>query len=344
MVTFNHERFIAQAVESVMMQVVDFQIEVVIGEDCSTDKTRSILIELQRKYPDRLRLLLRERNLGMQENFCDAVRACRGKYIAFLEGDDYWLSPDKLQRQADFLESKPECALCFHDVWLVKDGQSEKPVRWHSDPMRQFYTLEDMARGNFIQTPSVMCRGIAFARPFPKFFHTLPMCDWPLWILCAQKGTLGYINEVMAAYRIHAGGVWSSRSELIRVERSVVAARILQKEWAPELPRMRETLAALRLTGDGWTNLLFADAAEKLKSGGLLKGALRFSVLGLKYRGLRWNVKCFIGLLCFLPLSREQFLTLLYSPAKAWAPLVKRQLLARWARGYKSRRNAPGTR
>ena len=101
MITYNHERFIAQAVESALMQETDFDYEIVIGEDCSTDGTRQVLLDLHDRHPDRIRLLLREKNIGASHNFVGTLEACRGEYVAFLDGDDYWTCPNKLQKQAN---------------------------------------------------------------------------------------------------------------------------------------------------------------------------------------------------------------------------------------------------
>ena len=107
MITYNHEHFIAQAIRSVLMQEIDFPIELVIGEDCSTDGTRNIVKELAEKYPKEIKTLLSDKNLGGRDNFRQVIAACSGEYIAILEGDDYWTSSHKLQRQVDFLERFP---------------------------------------------------------------------------------------------------------------------------------------------------------------------------------------------------------------------------------------------
>ena len=106
MITYNHERFIAQAIEGVLMQETGFPFELVIGEDCSTDGTRAVCEKYAREHPDRIRLLPAERNLGMNLNARRTLRACRGKYIANCEGDDLWTDAGKLQRQAEYLERK----------------------------------------------------------------------------------------------------------------------------------------------------------------------------------------------------------------------------------------------
>ncbi|MBP5322509.1 MAG: glycosyltransferase [Bacteroidaceae bacterium] len=113
-ITYNHAPYIAKCIEGVVMQQVDFPMEFIIAEDCSTDGTRAICEEYAAKYPDLIRLITSERNVGYNPNELRAMRAARGKYIAYCEGDDYWTEPQKLQRQVDFLESHPDYSVCFH--------------------------------------------------------------------------------------------------------------------------------------------------------------------------------------------------------------------------------------
>ena len=115
MITYNHAPYIAQAIEGVLQQKTNFPFELVIGEDCSTDGTREIVFEYQEKYPDIIRVITSDKNVGMKKNGYRTTKACRGKYVAFCEGDDYWHHPDKLQKQVDYLESHPECGMVFTD-------------------------------------------------------------------------------------------------------------------------------------------------------------------------------------------------------------------------------------
>jgi len=112
MITYNHERFIGQAIECVLAQSVNFDYEIVIGEDCSTDGTRAIIQDFQRRYPSRIVPLFRQHNIGAMRNYQGTVGSCRGQYLALLEGDDYWTCKDKLQRQVDFLDAHPDWAIC----------------------------------------------------------------------------------------------------------------------------------------------------------------------------------------------------------------------------------------
>jgi glycosyltransferase involved in cell wall biosynthesis len=209
MVTYNHERFIEQAVASALTQETSFEYEIVIGEDCSTDRTRDILIELQRANPDKIRLLLHEHNLGALRNFVQTLDACQGQYIAYLEGDDYWTSNTKLQKQVEFLDQDADFAICFHNAIKFHDNSSEPAMLICPDDQPAVSTIEDILRKNFIPACAVMFRSRLFG-VFPDWFFGLKLGDWPLHILNAQHGKIGYINEVMAAYRLHETGLWST--------------------------------------------------------------------------------------------------------------------------------------
>src|SRR6185503_11024678 len=130
--TYNQEHLITQTVDSVLMQVTDFNYEIVIGEDASTDRTREVVVELARQHPEKIRVLLRdpevanrERHLFGKMNFLQALQSCRGEYVAILDGDDYFTSPHKLQKQVDFLDARNDCVICFHNVKAVYEDGSE---------------------------------------------------------------------------------------------------------------------------------------------------------------------------------------------------------------------------
>ena len=210
LITYNHERFIAQALESALGQQTSFEFEIIIGEDCSTDDTPRILAEYQRRYPDKIRLLAPKHNLGANRNFANTIQACRGEYIALLEGDDYWSSPTKLQEQVDFLESHAECAICFHAVKVFHEDGNEAPRISPRFGHKKISTIEDLlGLGNFIPTCATVFRN-GLITEFPEWFYTLRIADFTLHVLNAQFGKIGYINKVMGAYRIHRGGTFSA--------------------------------------------------------------------------------------------------------------------------------------
>ena len=212
MVTYNHERFIAHALSSVLAQRTNFDFEIIVAEDCSTDGTRAILMDFARRYPGKILPLLRERNIGMMQNFRDALTACRGEYMALLEGDDYWAREDKLQSQADFLDAHPDHAVCCARAQFVDETAGGQAGIYPGVPFGS-YTIADLIQNNFIVTGTVMYRWGSVG-PLPDWFLTLKLADWPLHILVARSGKIRLMDEVMCVYRIHSGGVWSSLSRL----------------------------------------------------------------------------------------------------------------------------------
>lgn len=215
MITYNHASFIAHAVESVMMQKADFDYEVIIGEDCSKDNTRRLLLELQAKHPGRLKLLLHERNLGGNENFKRTLDACRGKYLAILEGDDYWTSPHKLQKQVDALDRNPDWSICTHRMIVVLEDKSQPSYHYPAFCPKPVSTLDDLARAPFAAVSASLYRKSSVER-YPEWIFRATLGDYALSLLYAQYGKIGFIDETMSAYRLHAGGSWSQQDKLTR--------------------------------------------------------------------------------------------------------------------------------
>lgn len=123
-ITYNHEKYVEKALRSVLAQETDFAFEVVVGEDCSTDNTAEILKRVAAEYPDKVRLFLREENTGGRPtlNVYETTMRCTGKYLAYLEGDDYWTDVHKLQKQVDFLKAHPEYVAVTHDMVMVDEN------------------------------------------------------------------------------------------------------------------------------------------------------------------------------------------------------------------------------
>ncbi len=125
-ITYNHEKYVEKALRSVCEQDTDFAYEVVVGEDCSTDSTRDILRKVAAEYPDKVRLLFRDKNFGRPTlNVYNTTMECRGEYLAYLEGDDYWTDKNKLQKQVTFLEEHPEYIACTHAHMMIDENGDE---------------------------------------------------------------------------------------------------------------------------------------------------------------------------------------------------------------------------
>jgi glycosyltransferase involved in cell wall biosynthesis len=233
LITYNHALFIAQAIEGVLMQQTSFDFELLIGEDDSRDGTRQIVMDYQGRYPGRIRVFLNDRKNVVsvngtptgQSNFANNIRHSRGEYIALLDGDDYWTSPLKLEKQVAFLENNRDCALCFHNVRILDEADPARQELHHTQPMRAKYGIEDLLRGNFMHTCSVLFRSGLFG-DLPAWFFKCPMGDWPLHVLNAQHGRIGYLDEVMGVYRKHAKGAWSAQTQV-----QVLAGSIQTAGW-----------------------------------------------------------------------------------------------------------------
>jgi glycosyltransferase involved in cell wall biosynthesis len=205
MVTYNHAAYVARAIESVLAQRTTFPFEFLIGEDCSTDGTRELVADYAARHPGRIRPLLHERNLGgtgRDRNFVRTLAACTGKYVAWLDGDDYWTHPDKLQRQVDYLEARPDHVQCFHAVRVVHEDGSV-PTRVDR-PTRPYAAAEDHIYANLMLPCSVVFRRGLWPR-LPDWYFPLRTGDWPLFVLNAMRGRTGYLDEEMAVYRVHQG-------------------------------------------------------------------------------------------------------------------------------------------
>lgn len=215
MITYNHEKYIAQAVESVLMQQTNFDYELVIGEDCSTDRTREIVIEYKNKYPNKINLLLPEKNLGMIPNFVQTLQVCKGKYIAMLEGDDYWTYPYKLQKQVDQLEANPAAMMVAHRANIVDVNNNIMAVFPSEQPavLKPKYIITK--GGGSFATSSIMIRK-ALLMNLPDWFYKFPIGDSALVNLALNRGEIGFINDVMSAYRQGIPSSWSSRTSGIK--------------------------------------------------------------------------------------------------------------------------------
>lgn len=209
MITYNHEKFISEAIEGVLMQKTTFPIELIIGEDCSTDNTRKIVAEYAEKYPEIIRPLLPEKNLGMMKNFIDTMQAATGTYIALCEGDDYWTDPYKLQKQVDFLEANEEYSICFHNVQIKLEKEEKFVDDFITHDMPETSDIYDLLTENYIHTPSVLFRSNEQSINDLQSMPPIPMGDYPLYLLIARNGKIKKISEIMAVYR-YGVGVWTA--------------------------------------------------------------------------------------------------------------------------------------
>lgn len=214
-ITYNHEDYIEKAIEGFLMQRTNFAFEILIHDDASTDGTADIIRKYQRKYPDVIKPILQKENQyskGVRINITYNHPRAKGKYIALCEGDDYWCSPIKLQKQVDFMEKHTDCTLCFHAAMVIDVSSNTK-----CGIIRPYYktmVLSDkklfFGGGSFVPTASILYSKDALEDP-PKFFYTCPVGDHVLALLLSTKGRVFYIDEVMSVRNLWVPNSWNTK-------------------------------------------------------------------------------------------------------------------------------------
>ncbi|HMS07875.1 MAG TPA: glycosyltransferase [Pyrinomonadaceae bacterium] len=205
-ITYNHAAFIEQAIRSVIAQKHSYEWEVIIADDASTDGTSEIVTRLAAEFPKAIRAVIQPQNLGPGRNFKELLSSASGKYIAYLEGDDYWTDPLKLQKQVNFLEGNPDFSVCFHDAHVVYLNRRKNSHNIVSD-LRDEFSFCDVIEKNF----SVPSCSIVFRNQPDDFAIGLDLLDWVLLLLLARRGKVKRLDGVMAVYRQHSGG-WTNNN------------------------------------------------------------------------------------------------------------------------------------
>ena len=236
MVTFQHERFVGEAIESVLAQdCPDW--EIIVGDDASSDRT----IEIVQSYlpagewqgRQRIRILPWETKVGRRANYMRVLRACRGTYTAQLDGDDFLVTEHSLSVRADFLDRNPDFAWVF-SAWLETDehGAQEGPVRRMQDGRRRF-TYADFGKYCLCTSSAVMARRGLYGE-FPHWYAAAPVGDWPLHVINALHGDVGFLDEVLAIHRNRPGGVWSAESEFGQLRFTLAVQTNFVRDLPPE--------------------------------------------------------------------------------------------------------------
>jgi len=217
-VTYQHVDYIAQCLDNVLCQVTNFPFEILIGEDASTDGTRAIVFGYADRYPEKIRVITSDMNVGVKANGQRVRSACRGKYIALLEGDDYWTDPLKLQKQVDFLEANPDYSLCYHDFTMldaITGVMQPSPLTIHDRRDADAWTLKTC--DIWIQTLSICHRNVIHEME-PENVHVLNGDNF--WIsLLGAFGKGKWMGDVIkpGVYRQHPGGIWTPLDEASRI-------------------------------------------------------------------------------------------------------------------------------
>ena len=241
LITYNHENYIEQAIESVLMQRTNFDYEIIIGEDDSEDRTREIVVRYAEKYPEKIKLLLNDRANVIyingkptgRWNLINNLSHANGEYIALCDGDDYWTDHQKLQKQVDFMINHQQCVMCAHPTQMLFNSTGIFGGLVAPREVKEVFTLNEyLSQANFIQTCSLLVKNW-FHRGFPDWYTQILLGDLALYALSALQGDIGFINEVMAVYRIHKGGVYFSYPPYKRILRTVKSYKFLANHLEP---------------------------------------------------------------------------------------------------------------
>lgn len=231
-ITYSHEKYIEEAINGVLIQNCNFEIELIIANDCSPDKTDLIIkniIKTNEKARKIIKYFKQDKNIGMMPNFIYAMEQCKGKYIALCEGDDYWTNPLKLQKQVDFLEANKDFVMCFHQVnSLFKNNKISINTDTFSENNEATFTIENLAQRNFISTPSVVFRNNIVK--FPDWYLISPVGDYVLWMLLSDYGKIKYLPNNMAVYRVGVG-TWSRQNTITINEKWIKVLKLLEAHF-----------------------------------------------------------------------------------------------------------------
>jgi glycosyltransferase involved in cell wall biosynthesis len=223
--TYNQEQFIRQTIESILMQKTDFNFQLVIGEDFSKDKTRTICEEFAKKNSQKIKLLPSlDKNIGLIANYMRTINECDGKYIAICDGDDYWIDEFKLQKQVDILESNPDYSIVYTKVKrLFPNGEIKESIIKNR---KQAANFADLVHDNFIPSVSVLFRNKQNVMKLPDWIISFPYGDWPtyLWTI-KDSGSIFFLDQTTAVYRMSIGESFKIRkvnSDIVKVNLGIL--------------------------------------------------------------------------------------------------------------------------
>lgn len=213
MLVYNQEKYVAQAIEGVLKQETAFPVELVIGDDYSSDRTSDICREYAQKNPDRIKLFINDKNEGIGRNYIKILNNCTGKYVAICDGDDYWTDSLKLQKQVDFLESNPDYEIVFtNNSNIYPSGKEEE-----RDPkeIKDTTVFHDLVQKNYIASVTVMFRNKPIPDTMCNWMNKLPYADWPTYLWVVKDGSkIKFLNENTSVYRKD----WGTSAELRKIK------------------------------------------------------------------------------------------------------------------------------
>jgi len=290
-ITYNQEAYIAEAIESVLCQKTSFPFELVIGEDCSTDRTPEIVESYRARYPHIIRVLPNEGRLGASKNGVRTFMACRGDYIAFLDGDDYWTCEEKLERQVEIMKGDASLTGVFGQTQIVtRDG---KPTsRFTPDDNAPLYWgLRDLVSSQPYHPAALMVRNPRWTS-WPDWLGDAYNLDWALPVEIAKSGPFYYLALPVAVYRVTGEGVWTGLPAIERLEGRLRTYTLAKRElpirclWAIRNQLQRDHLDAC------WCSY---------KAGAIAKAKHHYWQYLLNLRSIQLKHDLYVGLVLYAP-------------------------------------------
>ena len=217
-ITYGHANFIEKAILGVLMQEYNFELELIISNDCSPDDTDEVINYIINNHPraSSIKYIKHNHNIGAMSNFLYSLNEAKGKYIALCDGDDYWTDPLKLQTQINFLDANSDFSMCFHSVEITlanKNDNYDYPI-----PSSDILHLKDILQKHYIPTCSLVFRNGLFPKGLPEWMINSISGDIPLEILLASKGKTKYFSKKMSCYRRNEGGISLSQIQIAKMQ------------------------------------------------------------------------------------------------------------------------------
>jgi glycosyltransferase involved in cell wall biosynthesis/predicted SAM-dependent methyltransferase len=216
--SYNHEKYIKQAIDSILSQK-NVNMEILLADDCSKDKTLTIMKKYAKEYPNIIRLLERKNNLGLSKNIQDCIKQSKGDYIAFCEGDDYWIDDYKLYKQVNFLNVNKNVTLCFNQMKIMQNLPGEDIQFLEHDGQKRsikqnflYINTRHIILENLIGNLTSCVFRAEVIKGFPEHIYSDIVADWMFGILSSEKGVLYLMPDIMSVYRIHGSNLWSTNN------------------------------------------------------------------------------------------------------------------------------------
>jgi glycosyltransferase involved in cell wall biosynthesis len=299
-VTYNHERYISKALDSIYNQIFDCSVEVIIADDASSDRTLGIIKEYESKESRfRFKYLDSTKNLGITKNYQRGFAACSGEYVAVLEGDDYWISPFKLQRQIDFLNIHYESDLCAVNYFIFEENSLLFYARSNIGNGHTLFGARDIIADNIVSNFSTFMMRKSALDELPQKLFEIHSYDWIVSICLARTSLIGFLQEPMSVYRNHSNGTWTAKSSI---------------------EKLKEQMAVIK-DYDNLTNNVFHENFEALSN------QLRTKIIREKYANSIGKPTRFLARI--ISRSIDYIRPILLTAAKALIPPKLKQLMAK---------------